>query len=211
MLSFYRTTLFIGIVVSLLMCSKQKDVVEIYEENALVEKYEIDEDSVRHGVTMKYYLSGKVFEHSTYQSGKLIGERKLFFENGIPEIIERYCDGIICDTFRTFYDTGVLKFEGEFINGEMTGKAKSYYPSGALKEEVNFEVNIEDGPFIEYYPNGKIKWKGNYLNGPNEFGLLSEYDTTGTLIRKMMCDSMAICQTIWTPESGEIATKAIFK
>ena len=64
--------------------------------------------------------------------------------------------------------------------------------------------NNENGPFKEYYPNGNIHWEGNYLNGDNEFGILNEYNEQGELIKKMDCDSMAVCKTIWTKENGDI-------
>ncbi|MBK7701221.1 MAG: hypothetical protein IPJ39_22090 [Saprospiraceae bacterium] len=57
--------------------------------------------------------------------------------------------------------------------------------------------NNENGPFTEYYENGQIHWKGTYLNGGNEFGLLEEAGFLGTMIKRMKCDSMAVCRTFW--------------
>ena len=48
---------------------------------------------------------------------------------------------------------------------------------------------------LEYHPNRKKCTGRPIFNGDNEFGLLERFDTTGTLIKKMMCDSMAICRT----------------
>ena len=64
-------------------------------------------------------------------------------------------------------------------------------------EEVLFKDNEENGPFVEYYDNGEIEWKGSYLNGDNEFGILEQYDRTGVLIKKMECDSLGACITVW--------------
>ena len=211
MFPFIRLLLFISLCVVMYMCTGRTDFIEIYDDDLLLERYQIDKDSLRNGLTQKFYPSGNLFEQSEYVHGALTGERILYYENGIPEIIERYCEGMICDTIRTYYQDGTLKFEAVYTNSVMTGIARSFYPSGKLKEEVTFKENVEEGPFTEFHENGGIKWEGTYLNGPNEFGLLMEYDTTETLIRKMMCDSMAICQTIWTPEKGDMETKKIFE
>ena len=71
-------------------------------------------------------------------------------------------------------------------------------------ERVTFEGNEENGPFEEYHQNGQIQWKGTYLKGENEYGLLEEFDEIGEPIKRMMCDEMAICKTIWTKENGDI-------
>ena len=55
-----------------------------------------------------------------------------------------------------------------------------------------------------YYENGQIHWKGTYLNGDNEFGLLEEWDSLGTMIKRMKCDSMAVCRTFWRPGMPEV-------
>ena len=59
--------------------------------------------------------------------------------------------------------------------------------------------NEENGPFSEYFENGQIQWKGTYRNGDNEYGILYEYDSLGTPIKIMKCDTQAICRTIWKP------------
>jgi len=190
-------------------CNTVTHTVTVVEDGHVIESFEINEDSLRHGPMTKYYSAGQLLEQATYTNGELEGIRTLYYENGNPEIIENYCNGIICDTLRTFYKNGLKKLEGVYIFGEMTGTLKGYYDTGELKEEVNFVANEEQGPFVEYYKNGQKKWKGFYLNGPNEFGQLIHYDSTGAIIKKMLCDSIAICQTIWTPEQGDIEIKPV--
>ena len=127
------------------------------------------------------------------------------------EIIENYCHGVICDTLLTFYENGIKSLEGFYVNGEMTGMVKGFYDTGELKEEVTFVANEEHGSFVEYHKNGRKKWQGFYMKGPNEFGELTEYDSKGKIIKKMLCDSMSVCRTIWKPELGNIQAKRIFQ
>lgn len=194
------------IVITAILClaSCQPDNrVEIIEDGVMIEMYEIDEDSLRHGVTHKFYSEGKPYEKSLYVHGKLDGERLLYYESGVIEIRERHCMGMFCDTLTTYYPSGSKKFEGVYNHGILSGMVRVYYESGELKEEVSFINNIEQGPFTEYHENGAVKWKGTYLNGPNEFGELEEYNESGEKVRVMECDTIAVCRTIWEIDSDQ--------
>ncbi|MEE9372106.1 MAG: hypothetical protein V3V00_03555 [Saprospiraceae bacterium] len=185
----------------LLIGCNSSNTIEIKEDGLVIESYKIDQDSLRHGQTIKYYPSGQSFELSTYVHGKLDGERLLYYENGNIEIKENYCLGMFCDTLTTYYPNGKKKFVGVYNHGIMTGMVKGFYQTGELKEEVTFIDNIEQGAFTEYYKNGQKKWEGTYLNGPNEYGILTEYDTAGIKIKLMECDTLAVCRTIWNADA----------
>ena len=190
------------LILILLISCGQSNLISIKENGILIETYEIDQDSLRHGVTKKFYPTGQTFEKSIYKHGKLNGERLLFYENGVVEIRENYCDGMFCDTITTFYKSGIKRFEGVYNHGIMTGIVRGYFESGALKEEVTFLDNMEQGPFTEYHENGNIKWQGTYLNGPNEFGELTEFNDSGEKIKVMICDTLAICRTVWSVDDN---------
>lgn len=183
-------------------CSDGLKQVKIYSETGQLEKkYTIDEDSIQQGELLSFYENGKdIFERANYLDGQLEGKRILYFDDGQPEIIENYSHNILTDTLYLFYPSGALKMTSYFNNGIHTGVNTVYYESGMKKEEVLFQNNEEQGRFVEYHSNGKIHWEGQYLNGENEFGELIQYDSTGQMIKKMFCDSIAICKTIW-PES----------
>ncbi|MEZ4909682.1 MAG: hypothetical protein R2774_02355 [Saprospiraceae bacterium] len=142
-----------------------------------------------------------MIEEGTYKQNLLFGKRKLY-TNGMVEIEESYDDtGSLQGTAYVYYPDGKVKIEKPYVDNKINGILKGYYPTGALKEEVTMVDNEENGPFTEYHLNGKIHWKGHYLNGDNEFGLLERFDTTGTLIKKMMCDSIGICRTFWKSDN----------
>lgn len=189
---------FFSCLILILQCGNPSNEIKIYEDGLLIESYEIDKDSLRHGMTQKFFSSGQPFEISFYERGKLNGERLLFYENGEIEIRENYCDGMFCDTLSTYYPSGALKFQGIYNHGIMNGIVRGYYESGELKEAVMFVDNMEQGPFHEYHKNGNLKWEGTYHNGPNELGILTEYDSLGQKIKVMYCDSLSICRTTWS-------------
>ena len=165
--------------------------------------YYLDKDSLRQGESQTI-VQGELYESSQYTDGLLHGNRFIYYPSGEIEIKEYYENGVLEDTLRIFYENGGTKLKLSYSEGILSGLSFKYYDTGDLQEVVTFENNEENGPFVEYYPNGKLMWEGQYLNGDNEYGELLHYDENGTLIKKMQCDSMAICKTIWSAENGDI-------
>lgn len=182
----------------------QTKLVELKDDTGnIIEKYRITKDSVKIGDYYSYFPGGTVREKAYYENGQLNGERVLYFPSGDIEIQESYNMDIMNGAYKVFYENGNLLQELVYNEGKIQGMLKGYYENGGIKEEVTIVDNEENGPFTEYYENGKIHWEGSYLNGDNEFGLLKEYNIDGVLIKKMNCDSLAICRTIWTLEKGD--------
>lgn len=182
---------------SIISCGYKKIEIK-YDSGKIKESYYVDKQGVNQGNYESFYENGNIKEISNYQSGQLSGSRKLYFENGSVEIEELYnTEGKLQGNYKVFYPDGKLQLEKEYDNNIIIGKIKIYYPDGKLKEEVTMENNQENGPFIEYYQNGRVHWKGSYRKGDNEYGLLIEYDSTGVLLKKMNCDTLAICRTFW--------------
>ncbi|MCR9286075.1 toxin-antitoxin system YwqK family antitoxin [Saprospiraceae bacterium] len=174
------------------------------DEGNLTEKYTRRKDNfAKQGQYQAFSSDGKIVEEANYVNDSLHGERKLYYDNGKVELIERYSMNEFEGTYQEFYENEQLKFEGEYVGNTMTGEWKKYYDSGELMELVLFENNEENGPFREYYQNGNIKTKGEYLNGSFEHGLLKKYEENGELSAKMQC-LKGICQTIWSKEEGDI-------
>lgn len=193
---------------SFISCDQVRKAEIKSADGYLVETFEFIEDSIKHGLQTKYYKK-QIREEAFYNRGKLNGQRNIYFSNGNVEIEERYVDDVISGPYRVFYEDGSINLEAEYIDGKMQGILKRYYESGALLEEVTMKDNEENGPFKEFYENGQVQWQGTYLNGDNEFGELLQFNETGELIKKMMCDEMAVCQTIWTKEKGDIIPEQI--
>lgn len=191
-------------VFALFISCKQANYVTVKDEAGHIsEKYQVNENEEKNG-TYESYIDGVLVEKSLYKNGKLNGKRTLFHKNGQIEIDENYIDDQLTGTYKSYYEDGTLSQEANYIDGKMEGVLKTYFNSGTLKEEVMMVDNNENGPFKEFHENGKLSWEGTYLNGDNEFGLIQEYNDQGALIKKMMCDSMARCTTIWTIETGDI-------
>jgi len=194
----------------IISCGNSLKLVEVKNDSGMViERYYLDLDSLKTGIAESFDDDGNPFETASYEKGLLQGNRDIFFPNGKVEISEIYLDDKLHGLYKVFHENGNLKQEANYTNGVLEGQVESYYEEGGIKERVQFVENQENGPFVEFHPNGKKKWEGNYLNGDNEFGLLSQYDSTEVLIKKMNCDSLGMCQTVWTIEDGDV--KPLFK
>ncbi len=204
-----RFLLFISLVFLFNACFNNKYIEVKNDEGNIVEKYQVNKEGNKDGISMTYFSSGELETEEHYIDGKLDGIRTIFFKSGNKEIIENYKNHVIDGPYQVFYESGKLSVEVNYIDGKMEGILKRYFETGDLMEEITMSNNAENGPFKEYYQNGKIQWQGEYLNGENEFGELKQFDEQGELIKKMMCDSFAVCQTIWTKEKGDIIPEKI--
>ena len=207
---------FLTLVFSIILasCGPKAKWVEIKnEEGTTLERYQLIQDSIRHGIYESFYEEGSIFERSEYVQGILHGDRTIYFPDGTPEIEEEYVGGIIHGDYTTYYNNGSINVKGNFKDGSLQGIVSKYFQTGELMEEVSFENNRENGPFKEYYKTGQVKWAGNYINGDNEVGELDSFSLNGELAKKMMCGKFMgqyICQTIWTPSEGDVELKLEF-
>ena len=192
-----RNISFILLVIFALTSWGDNIVNEYHENGAIYKTYSLDADSLLSGMYKRYNQEGVLVEESFFENGKQNGTRTLYYANGNIESTSVYIDDMLTGKHKTYYDSGELMIDSDYKKSEIVGTLKKYYKSGQLLEEVTFKNDMENGPFVEYYENGNIKWKGNYLNGDNEFGLIEQFDETGKLIKKMECDSLRICKTIW--------------
>jgi len=200
----YRILLSLLILISIYACKENNLIVIKDDAGRISEQYTIDKDSLKHG-EYTAYINGTLIERAAYNAGQLHGKRHIFHSNGQIEIEETYDKGVVVGLYKSYFSDGTLAQTAHYEKGVMQGILKTFYKDGNLKEEVTMVDNQENGPFKEYFPSGQIKWEGQFLNGDNEFGLLKEYNKAGTLIKKMRCDSLGVCATIWSIEEGEKA------
>ncbi len=179
-------------------CKKSNFVEKKAASGAISERYQVNDSGQKNGSYESFDEEGNKIEVSLYRNDHLDGLRTIYHKSGHPEIEETYLNDIIVGDYKVYYDTGVLSLEVPYVAGTMSGLLKKYNEGGILTEEVTMANNNENGPFKEYYTNGQVKWEGTYLDGDNEFGLLQQYNKEGTLIKKMMCDSLAVCTTTWS-------------
>lgn len=188
---------------SIISCSNNQ-VEVLNEQGGVIEKFQILEDSTKHGSYEAFYDDGKLREKSNYSNGKYSGKRTIYYSNGNIEIEEVYVDDQLEGPFTAYWDNGKINIETHYKKGQMNGSLKRYYKTGSIQEEMVMENGFENGPFKEYFANGQVEWEGSYVKGDNENGPLVQYDEDGTVLKKMNCVA-GLCKTVWTKKDGDLA------
>ncbi len=183
---------------------------EIVDENGYREVFYLDKENVRQGIYLKTNPDDIVIDSCFYLDGQMHGVRKIWTGKGELDILETYEKGILNGPYFTYYANGQVKKSQKFVNNSIEGEVMQYFPDGQLKAVVQFSGNLENGPFREYFENGKIAYEGFYKGGDFEQDTLKEYNMKGELVRKLFCEN-GVCQTVWTPEKGNIERKKIFE
>lgn len=203
--------LLLFLILLLASCSETTKQVTLDDEYGTT-IFTIDSDSLKQGLFIKLDSKGDTIEKSNYLNDQLDGTRKLY-NNGQLQAEESYENGVLNGEVVGYYPNGTIKRKTIFENNTMNGPLYLYYEDGTTREVVQMKNNAENGPFKEYYRSGALHWQGSFKNGPNENGLLIEFEETGDTIKKMMCGlyhGEPMCQTIWTPKDGNIPLKLEF-
>ena len=195
------------VLITIIGCGDELEKVQVFNADGVLEQeFKIDVDSFKQGIQRSYFSNGRdIFEQAEYLDDRLHGTRILYYSSGQAEVVENYLQDILMDTLYIYFESGVLKMKSYYDKGVHSGVNTLYFESGNIKEEVIMADNMEQGPFVEYHENGEVKWRGQYFNGDSEIGELIQYDEEGVVIKKMNCDSLGICATVWTIEKGDIA------
>ena len=206
-----RTALFLLLLTLVCMaCSNdRKKIIREHPDGFFREVFYVTDDSIRNGPYVRYSADGRMLDSCGYTDNKIHGIRKIFGENGNPEILESYEMGKFNGPYISFYPNGTIRKKMKYIDNKIEGELTEYHPNGKLKAILHMQDNLENGPFREFYPDGTIHWEGFYLNGEYEQDTLNEYNPQGQLIRKLFCEK-GICQTVWTLEEGNRERTAIF-
>jgi len=207
MRTFKRIGWLLGWLVLWTACSHSKEQVTHHPNGKIYESFvvlETKDGPLRHGPYQRFDEQGQLLESSTYVHGKIHGTRTLYADGKMLSKEMRANDQYE-GPYASYHPNGNLQMEAVYTQDVMSGPVKVYYPSGKLKEVVAFEDNVEKGPFKEYYENGNVKAEGFYeqMEGPVEHGELKLYDSTGVLMRIMLCD-FGKCKTTWKKDSSLI-------
>jgi antitoxin component YwqK of YwqJK toxin-antitoxin module len=163
-----------------------------YYENGQLSRYD-NHLSNGKSLIKKYYnngqlsIIGKYFDYNEI-SGK-VGEWKYYYQNGqLAESVKHSSDGKVNGERKQFYRNGILKEYSNWSKGYEVGKTKFYYPNGQLSKSGKMYNNSprsilrsnksyqigewssiqgsstgnEIGEWKYYYENGQLREIGNW-------------------------------------------------
>ncbi|NQX85890.1 MAG: toxin-antitoxin system YwqK family antitoxin [Flavobacteriaceae bacterium] len=106
----------------------------------------------------KYYHknSNTIMTLETYNtSGELIGERKVFYKDGLVAEIVNYKNGQLEGTSKYYANNGTLVKSYVYVNGQLNGPSKHYDSEGRITVEGPYK-NGKKHSVWKYYSNGKL-------------------------------------------------------
>lgn len=121
-----------------------------------------------------YDNKGQLKSQETYKSGKLNGQRVIYYEpvNGQYRVsrYEYYKDGILNGQFKEYYPNTKLKIEGVYRDGNFNGMVKYYYGNGRMERLERYKHAVKHGWWIFYDEKGivlgkELFWEGVKLKG----------------------------------------------
>ena len=124
--------------------------------------------------TWKYFQKNSdnllILEHYD-NSGKLIGERFVYYPNGEIAEKQNYMEGKLNGSAFWFSEKNVILKEFMYDDDELHGKSKFHNPKGELIIEGSYKKGKKDGIW-KYYENGKLvnekdfTYKPKYIKKP---------------------------------------------
>lgn len=118
--------------------------------------------------TWKYYQKNTdqllTLEHFD-ASGKLEGERLVYYKNGQTAEKQNYKNGKLDGLALWYSERNIVLKEFLYENGELHGISKFYNPKGELIVEGKYNRGKKDGVW-KYYENGTLKEEKDYTYVP---------------------------------------------
>jgi antitoxin component YwqK of YwqJK toxin-antitoxin module len=135
----------------------------------VVFEYSSTSDTTKYKI-VEYTLSGNIAGEAFIDSGKYVGIRKAYYENGkVKEIdsITGYCAiGIVCNGIvLSYYPNGKIHARLPFESGAVNGVCHYYDTTGALLQEYVVKDNtVKNGYYSEFHKNGVVRYQAAYRN-----------------------------------------------
>ena len=101
---------------------------------------------------------GQVVAQLLYREGKLQGESRFFYPDGVVAVQVTYDNGKIT-AYKEFFSDGTLKTELEYNRGLRHGEARFYYSTGHLFGEGKYKKGRRTGTWKYYKVTGEIEKK----------------------------------------------------
>ncbi len=131
---------------------------------------------------LRYHENGNLKIQATVDvDGKIHGNCKEWYSNGIISIEQSFNHGIPHGTNKNYFENGNLFIESNYCNGVREGKFCEYYENGMLNIVANFKDGKEHGLREQYFQNGNLELRCTYVDNKLE-GVKILLDENGEVI-----------------------------
>ena len=138
---------------------------------------------VKHGLCAMKYGDGNPLASRYYQSGRLHGPVKAWFENGAPWLEGAYDLDLPSGKWRTWSRSGNLSWSANYAKAAKDtmgakgtkgskwvkdGVWEEWFPDGGRKSKTGYARGKADGGYQEWYPGGGTRLQGRFRAGRRE-------------------------------------------
>lgn len=134
-----------------------------YSSGELHFTYDI-RDNKLNGKVIEYNKNGSIKGISEYKNNLLNGKTTIFYNEVVIQELN-YDSGKLEGTQKFFYENGKLKIIAEALKDKFDGKFIEYYENGNIKQDGFYSNDLEDGKWVIYNESGQKKATGNYKFG----------------------------------------------
>ncbi|MFN8207577.1 MAG: toxin-antitoxin system YwqK family antitoxin [Bacteroidales bacterium] len=132
-------------------------IIKQYHPNKKLKAEISVKDTVRHGITRTYSLSGTLFSEVMYLNGKRNGKAVNYYPDGKVNSVIYYKDNMKTGESVWYYPSGKTYRVTPYLNGEPDGVQKIFYESGKLQAEIPYTKGKKCPGLKEYLENGKLR------------------------------------------------------
>jgi hypothetical protein len=130
-------------------------IVKQYHPNKKLKAEISVKDTVRHGLTRTYSLSGTLFSEVMYLNGRRNGKAINYYPDGKVNSVIYYKENLKIGESVWYYPSGKVYRVTPYLNGEAEGMQKIFYESGKLQAEIPYSNGKKCPGLKEYLENGK--------------------------------------------------------
>jgi len=131
--------------------------VTFYDTNKNIVSKGGMKDKIQVGKWVYYHKEGGLvmMEEFYNDNGKLEGEKKTYYKNGVIAEKANFKDGVLDGVSEWFSEKGILIRLFNYTNGALEGPSKSYDSDGKVKMEGVYRNDLKHGIW-KFYENGKL-------------------------------------------------------
>tara|TARA_Y100001970_G_C14028192_1_gene747203 strand:+ start:229 stop:690 length:462 start_codon:yes stop_codon:yes gene_type:complete len=113
-------------------------------------------NEINKDIKRSYFTNGNIEYEAKFLNGKLEGESRTWYKNGIIHTESQYNNGIPHGTWKKYHLDGSIMYEVQYIYGKKHGKEIWYYNNGQMKslQKFNYDNPLEE--IIRWEPNGDL-------------------------------------------------------
>lgn len=160
--------------------------LEYFENGNLREDTDYSNNGRDRKITRYHNVAGQLEQaEEHYKNNRPAGTWREFYPDGkTPRKAETYGPtGRLVGERLTYFENGQVQSRQPYLNGFMAGVGQEFYSSGKVRKETTYVRSVLLGPFREFREDGTVAVSGQYRNS-RQSGIWTYYKEDGTTMAR---------------------------